>query len=232
MNTSPFKKQQVGHKKRKVQPQVNIVRQPTFSPRVVKGEIKTVDIPLTISNFVTTPAGILLNGVATGTNFVNRIGAKAFMKSIQFKANIQNILTSTEGVLRMLVVYDKQPNGQLATIQDVIESRDSSNTATTSIYSCPKVENRDRFDIIRDKTWHAPACTNTGGVLTNLSYPSNDDEMEFSEFIKLKKKTTYKDTSAAISSIATGSLLLFLLCSGTTNAYSLNWSSRLRFYDN
>lgn len=232
MNTSPFKKQQVGHKKRKVQPQVNIVRQPTFSPRVVKGEIKTVDIPLTSSNFVTTPTAILLNGVATGTNFVNRIGAKTFMKSIQFKANIQNILTSVEGVLRMLIVYDKQPNGALATIADVIESRDSANSSSTTIYSCPKVENRDRFDIIRDKTWHAPSVTNTGGVLTNLSYPSNDDEMEFSEFIKLKKKTTYKENTAVIGAISTGSLLMFLLASGTTNAYQLSWGSRLRFYDN
>lgn len=198
---------------------------------VPRGEIKTVDIPLTSSNFVTTPTAILLNGTATGTNFVNRIGAKVTMKTIQFKANIQNILTSTEGVLRMLVVYDKQPNGALAAIGDVIESRDSSNTASSSIYSCPKVENRDRFEIIRDKTWHAPACTNTGGVLTNLSYPSDDDEMEFSEYIKLGKKTTYKDTSSAITSISTGSLLMFLLCSGTTNAYQLSWSSRLRFYD-
>lgn len=229
---SPFKKQQVGHKKRKVQPTPQLVRQPNFSPRALKGEIKTVDIPITASNFVTTPTAILLNGVATGTNFVNRIGAKTFMKSIQFKANILNNLTTTEGVLRMLVVYDKQPNGALATIADVIESRDSANSATTSIYSCPKVENRDRFDIIRDKTWHSPSCTNTGGVLTNLSYPSNDDEMEFSEFIKLKKKTTYKENTAVIGAISTGSLLMFLLCSGTTAAWSLSWSSRLRFYDN
>lgn len=201
-----------------------------------KGEIKTVDIAQTVNSFRTIAAvsGILLNGCTAGASYYNRIGAKIRMKSIQFKANVTNAATAIEGILRWLIVYDKQTNGVMPAITDILETRDFSGTATTTIYSCLKTENRERFEIVRDKTWHSPSVTNTGGVLTNLSFPSDDDEMEFSEFLKLKsRKTCYKASTGAVGDITTGGLYMFCLISGAADqSWSITTATRLRFYDN
>lgn len=205
--------------------------------QVPKGEIKTVDINPTSNNFrlvATPPTGNLLNGLQTGAGYFNRIGSKIRMKSIQLRGVITQSATAVEGYLRMLIVYDKQSNGTLPDLVDIIESRNNAGTALTTIYSQAKTENRERFEIIRDKVWRNPSATFTGGVQTNgPSYPGVDDSWEFNEFIKLNsKKVSYKNSTGGISDITTGSLMVFFFCAGTDSAWTCNWSSRLRFYDN
>jgi len=204
--------------------------------KATKGEIKTVDVGLTLSpfrSFSLPPTPVLLNGTQSGSGFWNRIGSKTKMKSIQLRGTITQSATALESLLRMLIVYDKQANGAFPTIGQILETRDQSGAQSNSIYSNMKTESRDRFEIIKDSTWKAPSCTYTAGVQTNgPSYPGVDNEYEFNEFIKLKsRKTTYSASTGDIGDITTGSLFIIFIAS-QGNVWQCNWTARLRFYDN
>ena len=218
---------------------LNFIQAPQYIPKTItpKPEIKTVDVPLTSSNFrlfATPPIPILLNGSQTGAGFWNRIGSKIRMKSIQMKGSIVQALTSVEGYLRMVVVYDKQANGAFPTLSTVFETRDNAGAQTNTVYSMMKTESRDRFEILKDETWRSPSATYTAGVQTNgPSFPGVDNEFEFNCFVKLKnRKATYNASTGAIGDITTGSLFVYFIAAGTDNAWTCNWTSRLRFYDN
>lgn len=237
---SPYKKLTVGHKKRKIQPQQNVLynnqRVVPYIPKQLKGEIKTVDVGLTLTafrNFVTPPVPILLNGTQTGSGFWNRIGSKTRMKSLQIRGTITQRATAVEALLRMIIVYDKQANGAFPLLSTILETREQNGTQSNTIYSCMKTESRDRFEIIKDETWRSPSVTYAAGVQTNgPNYPGVDNEFEFNHFIKLKsRKSTYSASTGDIGDITTGSLFIIFIGS-QDNVWQCNWTSRLRFYDN
>lgn len=207
-----------------------------YIPKQLKGEIKTVDVGLTLTSFRTfaaPPTPVLLNGTQTGSGFWNRIGSKTKMKSVQIRGTITQQATALESLLRMIIVYDKQANGAFPSLGSILESRDQSGGQSNTIYSNMKTESRDRFEIIRDETWRAPSATYTAGVQTNgPNYPGVDNEFEFNHFIKLgSRKATYSASTGAVSDITTGSLFVFFIAT-QDNVWQCNWTARLRFYDN
>ena len=204
-------------------------------PRTMKLELKSVDNPGNSTLFKTSgvpPTGLLLNGVAQGAAMYQRVGNKIQMKGLQIRGNLLNAATCVEGCLRMVIVYDRQPNGALATWNTVFQMRDSAGTTSSNTFAMINVDQRERFVILRDKFWHAPSVTYTGGVQTNgPSYPT-DSEWDVDEYIKLKGlKCTFQGDTSGIASISTGSILMFLCVNGTNDSYSLSWNTRLRYYD-
>lgn len=177
-------------------------------------EIKAIDIastnylfraPATASNI------ILLNGIQTGAAFYNRVGSRVEMRNLHIRGQVTNAATSTSCMLRLLIVYDRQPTGALPVISDILQSRDQVGTATTGGISEINLDNRDRFAILRDMQYYAPSCTNTAGVLTNgPQFPGQDNQQwDVNEFIKLKSLGTHYKSStnpSVIADIATGAL--------------------------
>lgn len=203
-------------------------------------EIKAIDLPATVYNFrdgVGATNLILLNGVQTGTAFFNRVGSRIEMKNLHVRGIIRNVATSVSTVLRMLIIYDRQPVGSLPATSDVIQSRDQTGAAATTGDSEINLDNRDRFTIIRDLEWYAPSVTNTAGVLTNgPNFPGNEPRSYgVNEFIKLKGLGChFKSTSnpATIADIATGALYaMFTSQGGTDQGWSFTGGFRLRFED-
>lgn len=217
----------------------------TVARRVVPGilrsssaEIKAIDIASASYNFLTIaapPVMTLLNGVQVGAAFYNRIGSKMEMKSLHIRGSLQNAATDADCFLRMIVFYDRQPNAAAPVITDLIQSRDQTGAAATTAVSEINLDNRDRFVIIRDKQWFAPAVTNTAGVLTNgPQYPGDDERWDVNEFIKLNQLVTHFKSSTnptVIGDINTGALFITFLTNGTTATWIAKVGFRLRFGD-
>lgn len=148
----------------------------------------------------------LLNGLALGTSAFQRIGNKIAMKSLYWSLAFgQNALdadpaTDTNVVnspVRMMIVYDKQPNGSLPVVGDLLSAFSGiANTTARAIdiNSPNNLNNKDRFVVIADKRF----------VLS-----SNGNSSRFiKKYKKLNTSVAYKSgaTVGDITDITSGSL--------------------------
>nr|WAE43121.1 MAG: capsid protein [Cressdnaviricota sp.] len=213
-----------------------------------KGEVKSVDLLAAGYAINTTGTVAALNLMAAGSSYFNRIGRKLEMKSLQINGFLAPITANNQTVSgqgRILIVYDRQPNGALPVWADVIKSQTQASATTSStINDFINLDNRDRFQILRDVKFTTPSVTRNVGTDTFTGYPTNSTTLdckentgEFDMFIKLKGLVThYKADSApgVIGDIATGALLI--LTWGTFGSGSEGWQPllafRLRYKDN
>lgn len=105
----------------------------------------------------------LLNGLQLGTSAYQRIGNKIAMKScywsLTFGINALNtIATSKSGTpqvpVRMMIVYDKQTNGTLPVVSDLLSNRVGITNGTSraiDVNSPNNLNNKDRFIVLCDK---------------------------------------------------------------------------------
>ena len=154
---------------------------------------------------------ILINGIVQGAGNNQRIGNKVSLKALRMKGQIINLATAVQTYARLLVVYDKQPNGALPTYATVMQTRDNAGAASNTAFSDPNFDNKERFTILRDTTFVLPSVTNTVGVLTNVGFDQgtkNDINIfNVDMYIKLKGlHTAYTGATAGIADISTGSL--------------------------
>lgn len=147
---------------------------------------------------------------------------------------------------RVMIVYDRQTNGTLPAISDIIQDTDSNANNVTSAFSGPNLNNRDRFMLLFDKRFMIPGCTNTTTALTNL-WPNSTGGATGSDkdyglgSVRLYRKlnrlvTQYKADSATpvIGDIATGGLYVVTLAITPTGQENFNitlWHSRMRYAD-
>lgn len=239
-----------GRKTKFARRKLRTVNRPVYSPRTTsaysrmpailasnRGEIKCVDIVTTNSPFqlaATPPVIALLNGVQTGAGFFNRVGSKVEMVNLHIRGFITNVSTAVQDFGRIVIVYDRQPNGAIPIVSDILQTRSQTGAATNTGYSEINLDQRDRFQIIRDYEVHLPSVTNTAGVLTNVSYVSNDERYAVNMFIKLKGMVTHFKSSSnptTIADINTGALYLFCLDAIGAGAWSFFWQARLRYMD-
>lgn len=203
-------------------------------------ELKSVDTPLQTSEVNTTAGFFLLNGVQAGTGFFNRIGNKIEMKSLEFRSAIRvngNAPAAGNEYLRLVIIYDAQPNGALPTWADIFTSYDNAGATTSTNYSYLNINNRERFKVFADWTFSVPSANDAplnGDVACAIK--TDQEAINFHRFIKLRKLVTnYKGSTnpAAIGDIATGSLLFTFIGNRAPGAgqYNVDFSCRLRYYD-
>jgi len=187
-----------------------------------------------------------LNGAA----FYQRIGTRTRGKSLEIRGKIAQTNTNTAAVnssfARVIILYDRQANGALPTIADILTDYAYDGSTESNAFSGLNMNNRDRFLILRDRKIHLPAVGPLGIPPVNTTPAAvivretltTDQSSSFvvNEFIKLKGlETHYKaSTTGGIGDISTGSFLLFLISSGDLGypaAYSMNYSARFKFFD-
>jgi len=162
-----------------------------------------------------------MNGVATGTDYTNRIGRKLVMKSIYFKGVIAPSGVTNPGGdhLRTILLYDKQTNGAAPTPADILTVVDPT--------SPMNLNNRDRFIVLKDWNHGIEAATYTAGVLSGGSPRQKP--------IKVYKSCNYEvifnNTTNAVTSIQTGGVFLLTLDSTGTGVETLTYFCRIRFDD-
>lgn len=133
----------------------------------------------------------LLNGLQLGTSAYQRIGNKIAMKScywsLTFGINALNtIATSTSGTpqvpVRMMIVYDKQTNGALPVVSDLLSGYSgiaNSTARAIDVNSPNNLNNKDRFIVLCDKRFVLSAQGTGSRILkkykklsTSVSYKS------------------------------------------------------------
>jgi len=141
------------------------------------GEIKCVDTLLTQATIVattTTNDNILVaNLVQAGAAAWNRVGRKIFMRRLEVDAevNFQSAAAATTGsikgnILRVAVVYDRQPSGVLPVFSSIFGITEQTGTESSKVLDPLRNENMDRFVLLADKFVRAtpPGDNQEGGT--------------------------------------------------------------------
>ena len=164
-----------------------------------------------VSTF-TTP--VLLNGASLGSDAINRIGRKLVMKSLLFRWTWNLAATSTGGSpVRIMIVYDKQANAATPAITDIL--------LADSHISQNNLNNRDRFVVLSDEISEPVSVQGTPSI-SGVIYK------------KLNLETVFNGTNGGtVADITSGSIhVLFSQTAGIGTANpTVNWRSRIRFYD-
>lgn len=210
--------------------------------KMLKGELKSVDTSGFSLVPSTTMQAQLLNATIPGSTGWNRLGRKIALKSIALNIDLCNDGTGvTPGLfdhLRLVLVYDKQPNGAAPGWTDMFLTVNAAGGTSSTSVSHPNLNNKDRFKIVRD--YQYKLGQGAGGAPTQANYPDheytgNKSPCQITDYISLKGlETTYNaGVAGTIADITTGSLYLFTFgISTAANAtMSFKGETRLRYYD-
>jgi len=196
----------------------------------IRVEKKVVDLNhalVAIENATGTPT--LLNGCVAGSQNYQRIGRKINLKSLQIRGHLFPSDTTTNTCLvRMLIVFDKQSNGAAPTWGDVIKSQNIAGTTSSTVTDMLNLDNRDRFEVIRDKTWSFNYGESSNG------YSPCPGSYEITEYIRLSDRPTVYNagTAGTVGDIQSGSLYVFWFCDqAAVTGASVDISYRTRFVD-
>lgn len=190
----------------KAKPKKSLLIQPTKAL-----ELKNFDAPVSAlaltSNVFT--AGQPANLIVTGDTALDRTGRKVLMKSFYLRYSFASSAAANATQVRILVVYDKQTNGTLPAITDVVTVNDA--------LALNNLNNSQRFVTICDHiSPMTPFVTaNSNGVI----------------FKKLNLEAMYSASTGAITDIATGSIVVFIAPLGLVNTSTISYKARIRFAD-
>jgi len=180
-------------------------------------ERKFFDVALT-DDATSTPSLNCVNAMVAGTSAVTRIGRRIVMKSLQIRGLIyrENAATTTNQFMRLVVVFDRQPNGSAT----VAPWTDMYNTATP--HTLKNMANAGRFFTLMDKNIDITAAN--GG----------NTEVSINEFIKFNLPVYYNAGVAGnVADISTGALLVCYVGSQAAGTDDINveLNCRLRYTD-
>jgi len=215
------------------------------NPTRVQPEVKAVCLVggNVIVTLGTTATFTLLNGIQEGSSFYNRIGRRINMKTLYLNGivlrNGSNAANEEEDYCRIMIIYDRQPNGAFPTLADVLTDYDNAGATTSNALSGLNMNNKERFLVMSDLRCYLPAL-GINGVNNSFTTLTPDPEREpfiYKKFIKLNNlETHYKASSnpAVVGDQATGSLFLLTITQNITTAASgceLQFNSKLKYVD-
>ncbi len=188
-----------------------VVRDVSRLSGLINTEFKTVDNSSS-TTVIDTGLVILLNATVVGDDFDNRDGRQIRFKSVQYAINVIQHPTAVSTITRIMIVLDKQPNGVLMVIADLL-------TSGGNTLDFRNLNNRKRFVIVSDVIVTQSDTANT------TDYRSLYKQMDF--------KTVYDDSNAgSIADIETNALFMILLSSEAANGPTVQVETRCRFIDN
>lgn len=213
--------------------------------RPISSEVKFVDTYFPYQNGFSyfagayTNTGYALNSLYKGTGAYQRLGNKINLKSLQIVGYIRKyaydrVIQPTK--LRILIVYDKQPNGDLPQIQQVIRGININGDALTNGQQMINQSYRDRFEIIKDiqRTVPGTAMIDNNPVLYDTQ--TEDSSRIVNCYIRLKGRPTIYSTDAnagSIGDIRSGALLIYLIDNNqaSNGEWNFDCQMRLRYWD-
>ena len=177
----------------------------------------------------------LINGVSQGIGNDERTGDEIMPTSIQWRGLFSTRAVATAGVsVRMIIFWDRQPNGAAPTITGNPETAavlPLLNTATVSNFLVAPFcyEAQERYRVLFDKVYILNPNYANGAVTSPF-------RLHFKGKISLSRKIKYKGDDALIASIATNSLYVVWIGSQPTateavNQPTMDYGARLYFKD-
>ncbi len=184
-----------------------------------KDEVHFFDTALS-TDITTTVTVLAMNAMAGGSTAVTRSGRQIKMLSFQLKMRVMNevSMAETKSWVRILLVYDKQPNKALPVSGDLLTS--------STPEGMKNLNNRDRFRVLGDDVMSLDR------VREETALAVNRYTWIYSRYWKLNSlPTTYSDASSGIGSVTSGSLVLVMFEAIAAGSADLNLvgESRLRF---
>lgn len=171
----------------------------------------SISVPIS-SNWVAPAASNTINLIAQGTADNQRIGRKITMTSFQMRWSF-GPLTTGGSPLRVLVVYDKQSNSALPATIEVLEQDD--------FHSPMSLGHADRYVILQSFITE-PISLGNNLIVAGECYK------------KMGLDTMYGGTTAAITSVNTGSVFIMVCQQGgiLTGTPLFKYYARIRYLDN
>lgn len=174
-------------------------------------------------------AGVILN--TSSINFIpqgvtesNRLGRKCTVKSINWRGAIELASVAGAGLQiaqtwRMMLVLDKQCNGSVVTVTDVLES--------ANYQSFNNLSNKGRFRTLSDKTFTLNPQAGAGDGAVDDTSPVRVDFTFFSKCnIPLEISST---GTPVIADIRSNNFFVLLISNSASAIMSLDSKVRLRF---
>lgn len=176
--------------------------------RKVSQEFKRID-STNATAISTTATYTLLNGVAQGNEYNQRIGRKIMMRKIMCRGYVKNEdATPTE--TRIMIVYDKASNGVAPVLSDIVDGNEYNGFRN--------IDNVKRFQVLMDKRL--------------VLQPSAADSVKPFNFYKnVFLQTRHDGTTAGIGDITTGSLYLITVSNDASTGATLNCDWRVSYTD-
>lgn len=189
-----------------------------FIPKPQRIEQKYINVDMSAGTIDSgTPYNVLMNGLAQGTNNQSRIGNKITIKQIELNMMLKTGSSSTTCSIKCQVVYDKQPNGAVFNIGDLLNTVGG----VYAPWATRNSINGQRFVVL--KSFYVTLNLNAAGVPV---------EKLLRKYIKCNIPTQYGGNAGTIADITTGSLyLLFTSDQASTSSPSATGTIRLRFTD-
>ncbi len=151
------------------------------------------------------------NLIQQGTGSYNRVGRRIAMKSIRVKGTLDCHMYKTAGgdnsgnIIRLVVVYDKQPTGVTPLFNQVFGVTDQNGTETSRFTDSLRYDNMERFEILKDDYFTFQASSMDQAVAGNYQAQMK----HFDHYIKLKDRTTTfsgQTAPMAIADISSGAV--------------------------
>jgi len=214
-------------------------------------ELKCVDWPIKVGNIIrweqplsATANFALINGVQEGSAYYNRVGRKIVLKSLHVTGQVQTL--ANLGIIddggfygRLLIVYDRQPEGVIPAIATVLSDYDQTGATASTPISGLNPTNAERFLILRDLRFAFSSTDNQNGSLTNIELQTTDyttNRVNVNEYIRLNNlETTYKSDAdpATIANVSAGAIyaITFGTSADANAVYGVSIKARLRYTD-
>lgn len=189
----------------------------TWRDSIEKKNIDFDSNTFTIPNLTRTMSIACVNPVAQGSTGTEYVGRKLMMKSLNFRFEIYPDSTGNGGdgtFFRCLLVYDRDTNGALPAITDIMTIDDQ--------LSYMNLDNTKRFVTIYDK-------------MKNWQSFAQNSSITFKGNIKLHHIMKFKGATASVTDITQGGIYLLFSQGGNYDSSGLvpqlYWRSRVRFVD-
>lgn len=166
-----------------------------------------------------TVAYTLLNAIQNGSGPTQRIGSKIKLAGVQLRLALKTLRSSTDlqEAWRVIIVYDRQPNGAAPTVSTLTGGLDyaGSEIQADGIFDMIHPSNRDRYIVLYDKTVRPRYMSTTAGPVAPVSAVAGDQQyMLINKFVKIPGfPTVYgaSSTPPVVGDIRTGSLYVITM---------------------
>lgn len=161
-------------------------------PSAIRVELKYVDLAGASYVADTTGTLTLLATIAQGDTLQQRVGQRVMLTNLLIRGQVASGSTTATALATLIIVYDRQPQGALPAITDVLDASISN--------SFQRVDFRDRFFLCARWDFNL-----TGNSVTPATGGENI-RLDFN--VALRKPATYDQTATtgAIGTIRTGAL--------------------------
>jgi len=215
----------------------------TYTPEV-KGIDTAVGTNEIVASYSTNENSYALNLITQGAGSWNRIGRKISLKSVRlrgrvvwkYKQNANATIGLQSNGVRMLLIWDRQPNGgAIPNFNQIFGRTDYAGIGTVQLTDSLLYGQMSRYKVIYDKMYTLNPDVVHGDSATDYI---KQKSVWIDKFINLKNlESTYQasTTPPTIADISTGAL--YLVFRSAVNDANINWvtagnfSVRLRYID-